>query len=329
MPVRSVDLMPLSRAAALLPDRARAVIEARLARGHVPWTKTAAWSKGLQRHLLRQGVLDGRTPLLVVQSLPALALDDVRYVVYTDRVGREGAAVGGRHASRFTTGWLERETAFLRGASRVFVMGPSTRQVLVNEYSCDPDRVVVVGAGANMALGPAHHRTAGRRLVFVGTQWELKGGQTLLEAFAAVRATRPELELSLVGSAPAGPLPPGVRALGRLPHEAMDDVYDQADLLVIPTHMEAFGIALVEGLMKGLPCVCSTVGNQPWIVADAGEAVAPGSVDELAGALHRVLDDYPAYQERAHRRGDELRESMRWPTVAQRICDEFLKERAA
>jgi len=323
--VRAIDLLPLAREPALLPARARAHLEARRAAGAVPWTKTAAWWTAVQRRLARSGVLEPASPLLVVQSLPAFVLgEQFNYAVYTDRVGREGARVGDAHSSRFTDGWLERETAFLRGAAQVFVMGPTTEQALIEEYGLPPEKVSVVGAGPNMALGAARPRAGCQRLLFVGTQWALKGGPTLLEAFAALRSAHPALELTLVGSAPDGPLPTGVRSLGRVAHNLMDAVYDAADLLVIPTHMEAFGIALVEGLIKGLPCVCSTVGNQPWLVGDAGVAVPAGDGEALAAALQRVVTDYPEYHARALRRGGELRETMRWSMVADRIVERFL-----
>lgn len=315
--IRAVDTMPMVRRPELLLPRVRGMVEAR--RYGCPWTKTAAWSTGLQRFLENRGVLTA--PLLVVQSIAGFELPGVRYGVYTDRVGREGARVGGVHASRFSPRWLARETSFLRGAHRVFVMGPSTRTVLVEEYGCEPDRVEVVGAGPNTELGPPTSRTRARRLLFVGTQWELKGGPSLLDAFASLRVSRPELELLLVGSGPEGSLPPGVVAAGRVGHAEMDAVYDSADVLVIPTHMEAFGIALVEGLMKGLPCVCSTVGNQPWIIGDAGEAVPPGDVNELVAALTRVIDGFPDVHRRALSRGAELRSTMAWPRVAQHIVD--------
>jgi glycosyltransferase involved in cell wall biosynthesis len=76
--------------------------------------------------------------------------------------------------------------------------------------------------------------------------------------------------------------------------------------------MEAYGIALVEGLMKGLPCVCSDIGNQPWIVQDAGLAVPPGRVSS-----------YPALHRRALSRGEELRRTMSWEQVAAAIVHEL------
>jgi glycosyltransferase involved in cell wall biosynthesis len=222
---------------------------------------------------------------------------------------------------------LEREATFLRHADRVFVMGPSTQRVLVAEYGVPEGRVHVVGAGPNTDLGPARTRTAASRLLFVGTQWELKGGPELLAAFEMVRPDHPDLELTIVGCTPEQPLPAGVRALGRVPHGRMDEIFDAADILVMPTHMEAFGIALIEGLMKGMPCIGTTVGNQQWIIADAGLAVEPGDVPPLAAALRRVMDEFPMFHRSAVARGMELRATMSWSRVAEHIVAELELER--
>ncbi|MEU0934026.1 glycosyltransferase family 4 protein [Embleya sp. NPDC005971] len=325
--VEAHDLMPLARAPGLAGARLRAVREARRAGPGTPWTKTHAWTAALDRRARARGLLGPHRPVLIVQTLPALVPPaGVRYGVYTDRVGLEGAAVGGMHRSRFTDGWLARERRLLSGAHRVFVMGPSTADVLVTEYGLAADRVHVVGAGTNAgpaAADPGPRAADPPRLLFVGTQWELKGGPTLLEAFARLYARDPRRTLTLVGSGPDGPLPPGVRALGRVPHAAMGAAYDEADAVVIPTHMEAFGIALVEALTRGLPCVASTVGNQPWIVGDAGIAVPPGDVDALTEALTQLSADYPTFRTRALTRGVELRTTMTWPAVADHILTEL------
>lgn len=327
VPVGSFDLMPLSRHPRLLPARIRAYGEALKAGRGIPWTKTAQWSRALQRHLERKGVI-GNGPVLILQSLPALVMPPAgRYWIYTDRVGREGAAVGGPHLSRFTPGWLEREATFLRRADRVIVMGPSTKQVLVAEYGVPEESVHVVGAGPNTNLGPVRARTAAARLLFVGTQWELKGGPELLAAFEMVRSDHPDLELTIVGSIPDKPLPAGVQALGRVPHSRMDEIFDAADILAMPTHMEAFGIALIEGLIKGLPCIGTTVGNQQWIIADAGLAVEPGNVSSLAAALRRVVGEFPLFHRRAVARGTELRATMSWSRIAEHLIRELELER--
>lgn len=323
--VIDVDLLRLARKPALVAARVRALLEARSAGAKVPWARTAAWSVANQRQVMGAGLTTSARPVLFAQTTPAFVLDrGVRYGIYTDRVGREGASLGGVYASRFTAGWLEREEAFLRGAHRIYVMGPSTKVVLTRDYGIPGSKVMTVGAGANASLGPPVASESCRTFLFVGTQWGLKGGPELLSAFADVRGDFPGLTLLLVGSCPDGALPEGVRAIGRVPHAQMDALYSQADALVIPTHMEAFGIALAEGLMKGLPCVGTTVGNQSWIIGEAGECVEPGQVGALSSAMRKLILDYPKYRERALERGRQLREGFRWENVASVILEDLL-----
>ena len=317
-----IDLLPLGRKPALVLSRIRSLMEAAREGPEVPWTKTKSWSATLQRELEHKGSLDSEKPLLAIQTLAALDIPDVRYAIYTDRVALEGSQVGGRFASKFSREWLGREIRFLRGAKHVFVMGPSTRAVLVDDYGLDPSRVVVVGAGPNCYLGSQRISDRCRRLLFVGTQWELKGGPDLLAAFGRINKHHPELKLLLVGSQPSHALPEGVTALGRVPHDKMDSIYSRADAVVIPAHMEAFGISLVEALIKGLPCIGTTIGNQPWIIRDAGRCVESGNVTAIENAIIELLGDYASFASRARTRGSMLSRTMTWERVAGRILDD-------
>jgi glycosyltransferase involved in cell wall biosynthesis len=320
------DLLQLARKPSLLPARARALLEARRAGAGVPWARTAAWSIANQRAVMRTGLITDSRPILFVQSIPAFVLaPTIRYGIYTDRVTREGAALGGVYASRFAPAWLEREEAFLRGAYRVYVMGPSTKDALTRDYGIPASRIAVVGAGPNMSLGQPVESESCRTILFVGTYWGLKGGPELLSAFAAVRKDFPDLGLLLVGSLPDGPLPEGVRAVGRVPHAQMESLYSQADALVIPSHIDAHPISFIEGLIKGLPCIGTTAGNASSIIQEAGECVEPGNVEALAAAMRRLITDYAVYRRRALRRGQQLRQSYRWENVASAMLEDLFQ----
>ncbi|MCF2529737.1 glycosyltransferase family 4 protein [Yinghuangia soli] len=336
--VVACDLMPLAREPRLAAARLRATAEARRAGPGTPWAKTAAWPTGIQRYVTRRGLFDGDRPVLIVQSLPALVPPgDVRYAVYTDRVGLEGTTGAadtpggtGAYRSRYTEGWLDRERRMLAGAHRVFVMGQSTADVLADRYGIPADRIAVVGAGVNVPapdtdpdLQPLSPRdpAAPPRLLFVGTQWELKGGPELLQAFARLHADDARWNLVLAGSAPDGRLPAGVTSAGRVPHRDMPGLYAGVDALVIPTHREAYGIALVEALTRGLPCVGTDVGNQRSIVEDAGLLVPPGDADALYDALRTLHTDYSDLRAKAGKRGAVLRPAMTWPHVARTIWE--------
>lgn len=317
-PVADIDLMPFSRAPTLLPYRAAAMAEALVSTDRPRWRMTAAWSKGMQTWCERSGVLQTAGHLLFIQTVHGFDID-VPYSVYTDRVGLEGAAATGPYRSRFTSGWLTRERRFLQQAHRVFTMGPSTTRYLIEDYELDPDRIVVAGSGTNASPATLRKRHGCTTLLFVGTQFDLKGGPLLLDAFTRARRRHPDLRLLIVGSEPTTDLPPGVECLGVVPLEEMTGLYARADAYVVPTWMEAYGVALVEALSSGLPCIGTTVGNQGWLIGDAGLTVPPGDADRLQEAIEELVTNYPRYESAARHRNLEQQVSTTWSNVAAHI----------
>lgn len=327
MSVVELDLLRLARRPALLRARVRAAWEAQRTGRGTPWVKTGAWSRACQQWAEEHGFLVPHRPVLFLQTLSAFVLDRAgpRYAVYTDRVSAEGASRGGVYASRFTPAWRAREQVFLQRAERVFVMGPTTQDVLEREYGVPRSRVSVVGGGSNVPLTEPVRADRCRALLFVGREWEMKGGPLVVRAFQQLRRRFPDLELLIAGCRPFVRPPAGVRVLGWVPREAMDDVYSAAQILVVPGYKEAFGHAFVEGLIKGLPCVATCGGNQADLIADAGRCVPPGDVGALRAALAEVIARYPEYRRRAVQRGRELQERFAWDRIAGRILAEFLE----
>ncbi len=301
------------------------MLEARRAGLGTPFAKTAPWSKALQRAAAARGALRTDRPVLFIQSIMAFVPPpQLRYGVYVDRVGREGRSLGTEFVSKFSSGWEEREAAMVRGAHRIYSMGPSTKQALVELYGIEPERVLVVGAGPNMQLGPPGPGGGGRRIVFIGIDWDRKGLPDLYEAFAKVRVTVPDLRLTVVGATPDIEAPPGTEVLGRVPHAQIDEILSNSDILAIPTHYEAFGIALIEALLKHVPVIGTTISNQQWIVGDGGICVEPGNVSELAAAIETIVTDYSSWRARAAERGEHVREQFAWPRIAATILDDLV-----
>jgi glycosyltransferase involved in cell wall biosynthesis len=320
MEVVDCDLLPVARHPRMMSSRLAGVVEARRAGSAIPWTKTGAWSRGLQRCLERNEHLQPGQRILFVQTLAACELDErIPYSIYTDGVGLEGASVGERFASKFTDSWIAREQTFLRRARHISVMGPNTKQVLVRQYEIPTEKVSVVGAGPNVPVGRTRWTDRCQRLIFIGIEWERKGGPDLLVAFQKVRRLHPDLRLLIIGTEVQGVLPDGVEVVGRVPHPSVSILLSNSDAVVIPSHKEPFGIALLEGLLTGLPCIGSTVGNQRWLIGDAGLCVSPGDVTGLAEAITDLVGNYDSYRSRALRRREVLGPSCNWPAVAERI----------
>jgi glycosyltransferase involved in cell wall biosynthesis len=201
-----------------------------------------------------------------------------------------------------------RERSALRCARAVVVPSEATRRRLLAEAPIPGLTVHVAPPGADQApLTPA--TAAGTRLVCVAAVTRRKGHDVLLEALS----TLDDLDWTLVCAGPedredgcadlvrrmiaeAG-LGGRVRLLGPLGADAVAAVYAAADLLVLPSRAEPYGMVVTEALARGVPVVGSAVDGLPEALGRApggelpGELVPPGDSRALARALRRWLTE--------------------------------------
>jgi glycosyltransferase involved in cell wall biosynthesis len=159
--------------------------------------------------------------------------------------------------------------------------------------SSDPNAAVVPGAP---------HETL--HLLCVGTLTPRKGHAVLLEALNEIRDRPWHLTCagSLLRDAPTVAaiqhqidrlsLRKRVSLLGDLDRDALERQYARADVFVLPSYLEGYGMALAEAVAFGLPVVSTTAGAIPETVpANASLLVGPGDSRALAKALAAVIDD--------------------------------------
>ncbi|MHB1435268.1 MAG: glycosyltransferase family 4 protein [Thermoplasmata archaeon] len=233
----------------------------------------------------------------------------------------------------------------LERARRVIAETEMEREFLAR-IGVPRDRLRVIPGGIDLsACPPASPRErppdAPLRVLFVGrVEFEQKGVDLLLAA-ALRLARRPDLEWRIVGEiwTPRGALttrtarlPPSVRLVvtGRRSESELDQEYRNADVLVVPSRFEPFGLVLLEGMARGLPIIASRVGGMPELVGESGAAfwVPPGDPGALAEAIERVADD-PALRRRMGSAGRPRAEAFDWnrriPEVA-RVYREAVAE---
>ena len=209
-------------------------------------------------------------------------------------------------------------------SNAVFAMGKYVRDSLVHDYQVAPHCAVAIGAGPNISLGGRSAVAASQKILFVGTNWQRKGGPTLLAAFRRLRQKYPQAELEIVGCTPEVD-EPGVQVIGRVPREDLHRHFTQARVFALPTLLEAFGIVFVEALHFGLPIIGTNIGAVPEMVADGvnGYTVRPGDADAIADALDRLFaDDALAQQmgEASYRRAQRFT----WEHAGKLMCDKML-----
>jgi glycosyltransferase involved in cell wall biosynthesis len=246
---------------------------------------------------------DGRYDLiLLVQTLfsPGRLSSGRAYVVYTDNIHVLTA--------RYFPAWaplsqrdrakrIQLEQATCREARFVFTKTDWLRDALIEDYGCEPERVVRVGSGSNIMV----HSLDGKRYdaqvaLFVGIDFERKGGRTLLESWPAVRERLPDAELWVVGPKrrPAAAEQPGVRWHGFVSDRArLAELYERSTLFVLPSLFEPWGGVLMEARGHGLPCIGTDRGGFRESIEDGvnGVLVPAREPGPLADALVRLLGD--------------------------------------
>jgi glycosyltransferase involved in cell wall biosynthesis len=209
-------------------------------------------------------------------------------------------------------------------STAVFAMGKYVRDSLVHDYQVAPHCAVAIGAGPNIQLGERSPVAASQKILFVGSNWQRKGGPALLAAFRRLRRKHPQAELEIVGCTPEV-TEPGVKVVGRVPREDLHRHFSQARVFALPTLLEAFGIVFVEALHFGLPIIGTTIGAVPEMVEDGvnGYTVRPGDADAIADALDRLFaDDALAQQmgEASYRRAQRFT----WEYAGKLLCGKML-----
>jgi glycosyltransferase involved in cell wall biosynthesis len=232
------------------------------------------------------------------QSLFDASVPGIPHFVYTDHTELVNRSYPDYDAvGAATDQWLELERSIYANADLIFTMSSHVSRSLTEEYSVDPSRVSCVLAGSNVGSADrtgadVEPEYAGKRILFVGRQWERKGGPDLIGAFRLVRKRDPDASLVIVGNAPELELE-GVERLGELPPEDVAEQYARAAVFCMPSLIEPFGIVFVEALSRGLPVVATSIGALPDLVQDGqtGYLHQPHDLVGLSESLCRLLAD--------------------------------------
>jgi glycosyltransferase involved in cell wall biosynthesis len=229
--------------------------------------------------------------------------------------------------------WFERAFEYERrlydDVDLIFSMSDRVRASFIDEFGQPADKVVTVGAGANVPAPdePVGRRPGPARFLFVGKRFERKGGPAIVAAFERLRRDHPDAELWIVGPGELEIDLPGVTVHGLISRsepggeEALETLYRDATAFVMPSVYEPLGVAIIEAMAYGLPCIGSTAGAMPELIAEGvtGFLIEPGDEASLEERMRRLASD-PALAQRLGEAGYErYRRSFTWDSVAERM----------
>lgn len=243
-----------------------------------------------------------------------------------------------------------RDWWMLRGGRyrKVVAISERVRQQLKQYYDVPDERIVTIPNGINLSrfnTGNMQSREAVRRsfgisndvplVLFVGSQYRLKGLEFALRAMAEMRI---RAVLLVVGADTAAPFKRLAEDLGLSDRVIfagartdLPAIYPAADAFVLPTLYETFALVCLEAMASGLPVLASKVGGIEDYLRDGENGLyIQRDPTDIAANLDRLLND-PELHARLRAAGIDTAKDYAWEKIARqylKLFDELIAERA-
>jgi D-inositol-3-phosphate glycosyltransferase len=248
---------------------------------------------------------------------------------------------------------IQVETDIMVQADWLVAATPLERAQMTWLYGADPGKIQVIPCGVDLGLFkpipqaearaelglPADHQM----VLFVGRIEPLKGIDTLLRAMALLARDCPNWQerlcVSVIGGDPTNSSASAnaemerlkrlrtelgigdlVVFLGAQDQDALNVYYSAAEVVVIPSHYESFGMVALEAIACGAPVIASKVGGLAFTVQDGitGFHVPERDPEALAAKISQILRD-PVLRERLGHQATQWAQRYSWPTVANQV----------
>ena len=299
---------------------------------YVRYQRCARWAQGDVNH-----VVDHAYGHLLY------ALDPVRTVVtvHDTVVWKAWSRDGAPPAVRWRVGPIQRyNLAALRRAAAIICVSEASRKEFLRLAPYPADQVAVIHEGVAESFSKGLPEDAqrglrlpsGRYLLHVGHTREYKNIPALLQVLAILtQSLGCDVKLLKVGEvftraqeqlAKALGVRDRLVHLGIVPDEQLPAIYRCAELLLVPSWDEGFGLPVLEAMASGVPVVVSNRGALPEVAGDAGLIVDPRDHAAMAKAVAEVLKR-PLLHAQLREAGLQRARQFTWEAMARRTLDVY------
>jgi D-inositol-3-phosphate glycosyltransferase len=254
-------------------------------------------------------------------------------------------------ATRESARRIDMEAKVMASADRIIATSPTDKQDIVRHYAIPPQKISVISPGLDLGLFHPLDRADAKQLLgldgkhvllFVGRMDRIKGVDTLLRAAGELAGSDPRLCLRVLivgGDRQVRVVDDASRELVRLralvrdlglgrivkfvgPKEQAELplYYAAADVCVVPSYAESFGMVAVEAMACGTPVVASRVGGLRSTIVDGvtGFLVPSGRPEAFAARIRQLLGS-PELRAELGRAAVQSASRYRWPSVAKQL----------
>lgn len=230
--------------------------------------------------------------------------------------------------------WLTLKRRYVDAADHIICVSEATKQDLIKVYGIPNAPISVVHHGVDTRFRPDVSKPdflPARYVLHVGHRGQYKDADVLFRAFARIAGEDPDLHLLCVGGDGISAdesrrlIDLGIRdrvSQRYLPDSLMASAYAHAEVFVFPSHFEGFGLPALEAMACGTPVVLAAATSLPEVGGDAAEYFEPGSDEDLADVLRRLMAD-SARQADLRQRGSMRAVEFSWRRAAERTAEVY------
>jgi len=285
--------------------------------------------------------------LLLMKRLNIPVVATIHHPLPIDRQADLEQASGFRQRWRIRRfySFIRMQAFVARRLDRIITVSQSSAKDTGLFFKVPADNIRVVYNGIDTEIYSMNEEASQNRaglIMVANTDDRKKGVLYLLQALQLLRDDR--IKLTIVDDAArhssyiedVGPLPSYgsklVRELnldglvnftGRLTREQLAQHYAAAQIAVVPSLYEGFGIPAAEAMACGTPVIATTGGALPEVVGDAGMLVPPANADALAAAIRQLLNDKQAQRQMSEAGQKRVKEQFNWEQAARRTLEVY------
>jgi glycosyltransferase involved in cell wall biosynthesis len=231
-----------------------------------------------------------------------ITIHDLHFITFPQFLSGEGLAY-----------YQNNIRASVQRADHIFVQTETTKQEVVDLLNVSADQITVHWLGVDEDYSPvpqkvireklAQYNLPSEYILFVGTIEPRKNIPGLLEAYALLRNQYADMPHLVLGGQPGWHVEQTLAPLESLhlkehvtwirgvPGDVMPALYSGAQMLILPSHYEGFGMPAVEAMACGTPVIVTETGALPEVVGEAGLYVNPDEPDTIAAQIEQLLQD--------------------------------------
>jgi glycosyltransferase involved in cell wall biosynthesis len=285
--------------------------------------------------------------LLLMKRLNIPVIATIHHPLPIDREAdlEQANGLGDRWRIRKFYSFIRLQAFVARRLERIITVSQSAAKKTEHFFKVPAEKLRVVYNGIDTQIYCRNEQASQKRdgLIMVGnTDDRKKGVLYLLEALRLLE--KDGIKITIVDDAErhstytddVGPLPSYglklVRKLnldglvhftGRLTREELVQHYSAAQIAVVPSLYEGFGLPAAEAMACGTPVIASTGGALPEVVGDAGMLVPSGRADALAAAIKQLLNDEQAQQRMREAGRKRVEDKFNWEQAARKTLEVY------